>query len=167
MSATTTSYGAGSDDFYLVKTDSAGIVQWTKTFGNVGSEQCRFVQQTADGGFICCGYTASFSDGGSLYMIKTDSMGNAPTGIAFINDKMDLQIYPNPSNGVFNIRGSKTNVQKIEAFNQLGEKIYESVPENFQDIIPVDISENPSGIYLLVIHDTNGTTLTKKIIINH
>ncbi len=167
IAAYTRSWGSGGTDVYLVKTNSVGIVQWTKTFGGSLDDDADYIIQTSDGGFAISGMTMNWGDGGSVYFVKTDSLGNAPTGIAFINDKMDLQIYPNPSNGVFNIRGSKTNVQKIEAFNQLGEKIYESVPENFQDIIPVDISENPSGIYLLVIHDTNGTTLTKKIIINH
>ena len=57
IGGTTTSYGEGPSDGYLIKTSPAGAMQWQKTFGGIGEEEIYSVQQTADGGFegaVCC-----------------------------------------------------------------------------------------------------------------
>jgi hypothetical protein len=74
----TASYGAGSYDFYLVKTDASGNPLWTRTYGGIGQEYCYSAQQTTDGGFILAGCTFSSGAGSNdYYLVKTDSLGNA------------------------------------------------------------------------------------------
>jgi hypothetical protein len=71
------SYGTGSEDVYLIKTDSVGDSLWTKTFGGSGGERSYSVQQTTDGGYIIVGYTDPFRDVHyDVYLIKTDSLGD-------------------------------------------------------------------------------------------
>ena len=71
------SFGAGQADLYLVKTDSAGNLLWSKTYGGPGMEEGYAVQETPDGGFIATGPSSSFSDGSNdFFMIKTDANGN-------------------------------------------------------------------------------------------
>jgi hypothetical protein len=64
----------------LVKTDSAGNVQWDKIYGaDVQYSNRKFLsfQQTSDGGFIAAGFTNQFNNGySSLWVVKTDSNGN-------------------------------------------------------------------------------------------
>ena len=74
---TTSSYGAGQTDIYLLKIDTAGKFQWQNTIGGIDVENCFSIKQTSDSGFIICGYTNSFGAGGyDAYLVKTDSIGN-------------------------------------------------------------------------------------------
>jgi hypothetical protein len=73
----TSSFGAGYYDFYLVKTDSAGNLQWSKTYGGTGDDEASSLIQTSDGGYALAGWTDSFGGGGfDFYLVKTDSSGS-------------------------------------------------------------------------------------------
>lgn len=64
-------------EIYLIKTDSAGNLQWEKTLGGSGHDWGYSVRQTSDGGYIIAGDTDSFGSGGSdAYLVKTNSEGN-------------------------------------------------------------------------------------------
>ena len=73
----TSSFGAGGPDVYLVKLDAGGTDIWSQTFGGNDYDRGASVQQTSDGGYIIVGHTASYGAGSSdVYLIKTDVDGN-------------------------------------------------------------------------------------------
>ena len=80
----TKSFGAGSEDVYILKLDANGNKLWEKTFGGSYDERAYCIQQTRDGGYIVAGYTSSFGVGNyDVYIIKMDANGNTgayPTG---------------------------------------------------------------------------------------
>ena len=72
----TTSFGVGIQDFYLLKTDANGDTMWTHTYGGATKDQALSVRQTSDGGYIMAGITdPAGSDSGNVYVIKTDASG--------------------------------------------------------------------------------------------
>jgi hypothetical protein len=73
----TSSFGAGSNDQWLLKLDSGGNIDWQKTFGGGNSEHAYSAEQTLDGGYILSGITDSFGIRGyDLWVLKLDGNGN-------------------------------------------------------------------------------------------
>jgi uncharacterized delta-60 repeat protein len=76
VAGTTRSFGAGVNDFWILKLDSSGTVQWQKTYGGTDHDDANSVQQTSDGGYIVAGSTRSFGAGGrDSWLLKLDSSG--------------------------------------------------------------------------------------------
>jgi hypothetical protein len=72
----TFSFGAGSNDMFIVKLDGSGTIQWTTTVGGAGDDIAYSIVQTADGGFTAAGYTLSFGAGTyDIYIAKLDANG--------------------------------------------------------------------------------------------
>jgi hypothetical protein len=73
----TRSFGAGYVDIYVVKLDSSGNVQWTKTIGGSHEDGAWSIIQSSDGGYVVAGRTWGFGEGGlDFYVVKMDANGN-------------------------------------------------------------------------------------------
>jgi len=76
IGGTTTSLGAGSNDYYVIKTDNNGDTIWTKTYGGWLLDSPRKIIATNDNGYAIIGRTQSFGSGtSSVYFVKIDSAG--------------------------------------------------------------------------------------------
>jgi hypothetical protein len=73
MAGYTNSFGAGGQDFWLVKTDADGKAFWAKTYGGTGNDKAYSLVVTSDRGYALAGYTASYA--ANLWLVKTDSNG--------------------------------------------------------------------------------------------
>jgi hypothetical protein len=83
LAGTTESPGAGDLDFWLVKTDSVGNLEWNRTYGGPGDEVARSLVATSDGGYAVAGVWNTDTDywldhyfGGDIWLVKTDKLGN-------------------------------------------------------------------------------------------
>jgi hypothetical protein len=72
----------GMNDYWVVKLDPNGTIQWQKCFGGTSSEVAYCIEQTSDGGFLIAGDTGS-NDGyvsgnhgqADYWIIKLDKYG--------------------------------------------------------------------------------------------
>jgi hypothetical protein len=73
----TRSFGAGSSDAWMIKTDANGTEEFNKTYGGSFSDYAYSIKQTNDDGYIVAGQTSSFGAGSSdAWLVKTDTNGN-------------------------------------------------------------------------------------------
>ena len=76
MVGSTSSFGAGNSDIYLVKVDSNIKYEWSAAIGHEFTEFGYAVKQTADNGYIICGHTNSIGNGSyDAYLVRTDDKG--------------------------------------------------------------------------------------------
>lgn len=73
------------------------------------------------------------------------------------DNQCDIEIYPNPSDGVFAIRSSNSD-NSVTVINSLGQVVYKK--EKMQAEARVDLSGMKPGVYFLIINEK-----TKKIVI--
>ncbi len=57
----TQSKGAGDEDFYVIKTDENGVMEWDATYGGDKKDSGKSIEPTNDGGYIMTGSSRSFN----------------------------------------------------------------------------------------------------------
>jgi len=78
LAGATFSFGAGTEDIWLVKTDANGDSLWSRTFGGLDEEYCYSIVQTGEGGYVLGGHTFSFGAGmADFWLIRTNSNGDS------------------------------------------------------------------------------------------
>ena len=76
LTGQTQAFGHGGWDLFMIKTDSLGNIQWSKTYGSPGDDIGNFVTYAGDGGYLAVGTSDYGSQGHEdIYLIKTDSAG--------------------------------------------------------------------------------------------
>lgn len=108
IAGTTNSFGAGNKDALLIKLDSFGLLQWTKTYGSTVLEEGNTVQQTVDGGFVLAGrINLGGSFGYDMLFVKTDSLGSVTLSKKLGNSSSDfIKCIKQTSDDGFIISGS-------------------------------------------------------------
>ena len=65
----TSSFGAGQDDFLLIKISPLGHVEWAKTFGGPDNDRIWSITPAWDGDYIASGQTYSFGKGSDDFLL--------------------------------------------------------------------------------------------------
>jgi len=74
---TTSSYGRGEYDVWLIKTDEEGNIEWNRTYGGARWDVGWSIEETRDGGYIFAGETSSWGSGHyDIWLMKLDAYGN-------------------------------------------------------------------------------------------
>lgn len=89
----------GFYDYWIVKINAQGAVQWEKTIGGDSSDYCHSIRQTKDGGYILGGYSNSTLTGdktnsskgsADYWIVKLDSVGQIQWDKTIGGNKSDI-----------------------------------------------------------------------------
>jgi len=80
--------------------------------------------------------------------IKLDWVPTSTTGVADISANSEINVYPNPANGIFNV--DYKSATGIKVVNTLGEVVYdEKVEQEGAGTKSIDLSNFTNGIYII------------------
>lgn len=87
-------------------------------------------------------------------LIQVDYNGESKSGgirsvVIKSENGEDLSIYPNPTSGELKIMGEKSQLNSLQLFNAIGQRVKMRIIANGSHNITVDISRIPSGVYFL------------------
>lgn len=76
---------------------------------------------------------------------------------------ISLSVYPNPSNGIINIR-NKGNIRKVQVLNSLGQQVFVQTNTTAKTLITLDLSDF-KGVYMIRMTDATGQQIIRKVIL--
>lgn len=107
---------------------------------------------------------------GFVFAGAAPDMGTYETGLSGINQLTNpeysghITIYPNPTNGAFQVSSTRYQLSSIEVFNVLGEKVYNINNLKQKTSKEIDLSNAPKGIYFVKVYDEEKIN-TEKIVL--
>jgi hypothetical protein len=147
----TMSFGAGSWDVWLLKTDANGDTLWTWTYGSTGGDYGESAQETIDGGYIIVGskwtsgtdcdlLLAKLNENGDTLWTKTYSGSNYACGCAVQQTSDSGYIVA----GV--ISHNVWLIKTDENGNIIWQKTYSGDTEQY----PIDVQQTTDSGYIVV-----------------
>lgn len=106
--------------------------------------------QTGD----CCSYEVCIDVPANNVNVETTEM-----------DLGSIDLYPNPSSGVFNIKIKKDQVESIEVYTLGGQLVNNLDIQKGKKVSTIDASNCASGMYMVMITSKSGDIYSKKLII--
>jgi hypothetical protein len=152
---------------YLITVGGDGsALNDTLRIGSSGSVQSSYGYIVYNGWVDSNGTTATDGTTGSTPMVRMNMNPDVP-GPTSIEDNSysAFNVYPNPNNGILKISLTNTSdKQTIEIKNIIGQTVYSQIAGN-SSTTTINLSEINKGIYTVSLINENGTSSTKKIII--
>lgn len=155
----------GQEDFWIVKTNGTGSIEWQKSVGGSNIELAPTVLQVSNSDYIVAG--ASFSNDGDVSLNR----GLSDIWIAQLtpflgvddNDLSTVVLYPNPNNGQFYINLSSLNeVSSISIVDVLGRLVYSDTNVSSET---VEINQNlAAGMYVVTVKSGASAANLKMIV---
>ena len=159
-----------SRDFWIVKVDASGIIEWQNTIGGNKAEVFGSISQTIDDGFILGGWSHS-----DISKDKTEnSIGADDYWIVKLKESTlsipendlgnDFAVYPNPSEGKITIDLGKNYHQiNLRLFSVGGQTILDkTIYDSERMDLELDIAQ---GLYFISLQIPGGNSSFHKIIV--
>ena len=160
----------GQQDYWIVKTNAKGTLQWQKSLGGSQGEIANGIRQTKDNGFIVVGYTLS-NDGDvtgyhgneDYWVVKLNAATPIVNPVSEIADvtkdektSVLIEVTPNPFQSTINITSNQPLYNALITITDAdGKRIYTTTKDLCSSLlISVPGKLLPAGMYLLLVQTT-------------
>ena len=172
ISGDKTEANIGQGDYWVVKLNKDGVLQWQRTLGGDKDDNLFALTQTKDNGFIVGGSSNSSAtdaksetskNGSDFWILKLDVIGNVQWQETYDYGKYDMlsSIVEN-IDGTFLIGGYAQSESKSKLTNIKGLKTTKKDEEGINDYIALKIKANGEEIWTQTT-GSNGDEVLKKL----
>jgi hypothetical protein len=172
VSGDKTEANIGQGDYWVLKLDKEGLVQWQRTLGGDKDDNLFALIQTKDKGFLVGGSSNSSAtdaksetskNGSDFWVLKLDEIGNVQWQEAYDYGKYDVlsSVVENPD-GTFLIGGYAQLEAKSKSTNAKGIKTTKKDEEGINDYIALKIKADGEEIWTKTV-GSNGDEVLKKL----
>lgn len=153
-----------SGDFWIVKLNNSGVLQWEKLIGGTGNDNPNSIHQTSDGGYIIGGESRSnnFDASGAgghgsadywVVKLAPDALLTVP-----VFEKQKIVISPNPVCDVLQIQvPNNTTITEAKIIDITGKFVY----EQSQNGNTINVENLAQGMYILEAYSGENKYVTK------
>lgn len=134
----------GSYDFWLLKTNASGNLEWQQCIGSTNQDYANALDLTSDGGYILAGQY----NNNDAFLVR---MKGSNVGIKDLSE-FHTSVYPNPANDVLHITTDKA-IASANIFDMAGRKVWSSSNISNKTIRLTTLN---AGIYFLQVHFQDG-----------
>ncbi len=153
------SAGTAYPDYWVIKLDASGNMEWQNTYGLAYSDISTAIQQTSDNGYIVAGGSYNGSTNYDFFIIKL--AGNQLTTHENII-KSAISIYPNPAKD-FVMIDHLPSESTISIYDMSGRKIFSK--KYSETKVSINTSAFSNGVYMIQVDNQEKTILSEKLII--
>lgn len=165
---------------WLLKISEAGDSLWYRDYQFYSGTEDDFNKLydlclAPDGGYAMVGQARTWGTPQDAWVIKVDSNGcdtpgcSTGVGIEYLRrpetGNRNLYIFPNPCSDNIYIRHQTSDIKyQISIFDLYGRKQDEIIIPKGKEIVSIDVTSYPSGLYLAVLKDEKGVVARGKFI---
>ncbi len=160
----------GEADFWIVKMDTAGTLEWQKCVGGDGNDQAFYIVQNADSSYTAIGLSNSSngdissnygSDDWWVVKLVPPPIITSTNSTIYTAASLEASVYPNPSTGEFYFKNLEIG-NKLEIYDVSGKCILNALSSSSTQ--KINISNKEKGIYFYRIVGDSEVSVGKLIL---
>ncbi len=164
ISGDKTQNSQGSSDYWFLKLNSVGIIEWQNRVGGEEADHRAKAIQAVDGSYVIGGYSSSNISGDKtensrgeydFWIVKHA----ASLGINENPFATTITLYPSPAKNTLQLNTQDKTIDQVNIYTMTGSKVLQL---NVDTVSPtVDVSSLASGVYYLQLYSGKNVALKK------
>lgn len=164
ISGDKTENSQGLDDYWLLKLNDAGIIEWQNTIGGSDEDRLTITNQNSDGTYIFGGNSKSNISGDK----SEDSRGGndfwiikhaASLGLEDNSFLKAITLYPNPAKNTLQLNTQDQTIDQINIYTITGSRVLQLDVDTISPT--VDVSNLATGVYYVQLYSGKNVALKK------